>query len=275
MTDIDNRTIPIGQEEIAYLPENREFPTKQDMDPVRKLILEKVEETGTDLKALSKAIGKNHAYMQQFIRRGVPKTLDEDIRPALAQKLGLDPNQLKIGSTGRNLSLSNHNDKPVKATIAPNALTEVNSNHKGQPLGALTPGEQLVGEADLPVFAMAQGGRGALIVTENAVDWVVRPDPLLRVRDGYGMIVAGDSMSPKIDAGSTALVNPHLPPRQGDLCIFRRHADDGTVEACIKELVRATDDVWYVKQYNPKRTFTLKRAQWQVCHVTVGTYFSR
>lgn len=245
------------------------------MDPVRKLILEKVEETGTNLKALSKAIGKNDAYMQQFIRRGVPQVLDEDIRPTLAEKLGVDPNQLRIGSALGNTASSNHIDKPVKATIASNPLAQVNGNLKGQPLGALTPGEQLVGEADLPVFAMAQGGRGALIVTENAVDWVVRPDPLLRVRDGYGMIVAGDSMSPKIDAGSTALVNPHLPPRTGDLCIFRRHADDGLVEACIKEFVRATDDLWYVKQYNPKRTFSLKRAEWQVCHVTVGTYFSR
>ena len=89
------------------------------------------------------------------------------------------------------------------------------------------------------------------------------------------MIVTGDSMSPRIESGDTVLVNPHLPPRAGDTCIFRRHEDHGAVEICIKEYVRQTDDLWYVKQHNPKKSFTLKRTEWQICHVTVGNYFRR
>ncbi|WP_074832784.1 S24 family peptidase [Bradyrhizobium lablabi] len=93
-----------------------------------------------------------------------------------------------------------------------------------------------MGERDLPVFGTAQGGSGALIVTDGPVDWVVRPDPLLRVKDGYGMIVTGDSMDPVHKHGSTALVNPHIPWRSGDTCIFRSHHDNGDNIVIIKEL---------------------------------------
>jgi phage repressor protein C with HTH and peptisase S24 domain len=137
------------------------------------------------------------------------------------------------------------------------------------------PPEELFGSTDLPVFGTAQGGKGALIVTDRAVDWVVRPAPLLRVKDGYGMIISGESMSPKVDHGSTVLVNPHLPWRKGDVCVFRRHDEDGSDYAVVKELVRFTDDTWHVKQYNPEKTFTLSRKEWQDCHVTVGSYYAR
>jgi len=87
--------------------------------------------------------------------------------------------------------------------------------------------------------------------------------------------VTGDPMSPEHKSGSTALVNPHLPPRTGDTCVFWRLDEDGTRLACIKELRRFTDTTWFVKQHNPKKEFTLKRTEWQLCHVTVGNYSRR
>src|SRR6185369_2185379 len=132
----------------------------------------------------------------------------------------------------------------------------------------------LFGDRDLPVFGTAMGGSGgALVVTDRAVDWESRPDFLLRVEDAYGMIVSGDSMSPQFENGSTAIVNPHIPPRSGDTCIFRRHKDDGETLVLIKKLRRFTDETWYVQQFNPARDFQLKRSEWQICHVTVGGYF--
>lgn len=126
---------------------------------------------------------------------------------------------------------------------------------------------------DLPVYGTVQGGEGALIISDGPVDYVARPSVLLRVQDGYGMIVAGDSMYP-LKAGATALVNPHLPPRNEDICVFRCHADDGSVHAMIKEYRGQTDTHWKVRQYNPPKDFALKKTQWQVCHRVVGSYFS-
>jgi phage repressor protein C with HTH and peptisase S24 domain len=143
-----------------------------------------------------------------------------------------------------------------------------------QPMSDFIPASQLVGDRDLPVFGTAQGGSGALIVSNEPVDWVVRPDPLLRVKDGYGMIITGDSMDPALRAGSVALINPHLPPGLGDFCLFRSHAEDGTTHAVIKEYRGETEVVWKVRQYNPPKDFTLKKSEWQIRHRVVGTYFN-
>ena len=242
---------------------------------VRKLILEKLAEKGLTMSEASLKIGYNHAYLQQFLKRGHPIELGEKSRIPLAELLGVSEDELR----GPSSKLPKR--EYVKATASPReslielperpTLLSVNE----QNTSAIKPGASLVGDKDLPVFGTAQGGSGALLVTDQPVDWVVRPDPLFRVRDGYGMIVTGDSMAPAHKHGSTALVNPHLPYRPGDTCIFRNHADDGEVQVIIKELRRYTDTIWHVRQYNPPKDYTLKRSEWQNCHVTVGNFFSR
>jgi phage repressor protein C with HTH and peptisase S24 domain len=241
------------------------------MDAVRKLILDKLAERGLTMKEASLRIGRSHSYLQQFLKRGVPSELGEHEREALSVILGVPQNELR----GTSPAL------PKKDYIrSSGAVPEPYSNTKMSDTGHIRVDNlhdmpPVFGNRDLPVFGTAQGGSGALIVTDLAVDYVVRPAPLLRVRDGYGMIVTGDSMSPKIESGDTVLVNPHLPPRNGDTCVFRCHQDDGTVLAVVKKLRRFNDETWFVSQHNPPKDFTLKRSEWQICHVTVGSYFSR
>ncbi|SEE52504.1 Phage repressor protein C, contains Cro/C1-type HTH and peptisase s24 domains [Bradyrhizobium lablabi] len=242
---------------------------------VRKLILEKLEEKGLTMSEASLRIGYNHAYLQQFLKRGHPLELPEKSRLPLAELLGVPEDQLRGPSSKLpKREYVKVNPSLRESLIAAHPLRSKLSDNQQLALD-VTPGSQLVGERDLPVFGTAQGGSGALIVTDGPVDWVVRPDPLLRVKDGYGMIVTGDSMDPVHKHGSTALVNPHIPWRSGDTCIFRSHHDNGDNIVIIKELRRFTDDTWYVRQYNPPKDFTLKRSEWQVCHVTVGNFFSR
>ena len=45
------------------------------LDPTRVLVLKLIDERGSDLKKASLAIGKNAAYVHQFIYRGTPKVL--------------------------------------------------------------------------------------------------------------------------------------------------------------------------------------------------------
>ena len=49
-----------------------------------------IRENGHDFAALSKMLGKNPAYIQQYIRRGSPKKLDEDDRRRLAEFYAVD-----------------------------------------------------------------------------------------------------------------------------------------------------------------------------------------
>lgn len=262
------------QEGTSYLSSGGNCLLLSPMDAVRKLILEKVDERGTNLSELSRKIGRNHAYLQQFIHRGSPVRLPEQERGLIAQQLGVEENLLKLsGSASSTNGTANHDSLLQKSNVAERNRGPIVSGSGQHASSVITEGAALAGERDLPVFGTAQGGKGAVVLSNDAVDYVSRPTSLLRVKDGYGVIVTGESMSPEHKPGSTALVNPNLPPRSGDTCIFRNHADDGSVLMCIKELVRQTDNLWYVKQHNPKKSFTLKKAEWQVCHVTVGNYF--
>lgn len=230
---------------------------------VRKLILEKLVERKLTMKGASIQIGQNHSYLYQFIRRGTPVELGEYPRARLAALLDVPEDSLRGPSA--KLPAREYGKKGLAAPMSGTQLS----------LDNYRPIPSQFGNVDLPVFGTASGGQGgALVMTGDAVDYVVRPAPLLRVKDGYGMIVTGDSMSPQHENGSTALVNPHLPPRNGDTCVFRNHRDDGTVLALIKKLRRSTDDTWYVSQFTPTKEFQLKRSEWQICHVTVGNYFN-
>lgn len=137
---------------------------------------------------------------------------------------------------------------------------------------------QLVGERNLPVYAAAEAGRGALVLSSDPVDYVRRPAPLAQVKDGYAIIVVGESMVPAYEPGDSLLVHPHLPPVPGvDVVLYSEI--DGEVLVTIKRLRRITETHWHLTQWNPpdggKQEFTLARKDWQKCHRVVGKYSRR
>jgi hypothetical protein len=60
-----------------------------DDDP-RALLDQLIRERGEDYAGLSRLIGRNSAYVQQFIKRGTPRRLAEDDRRRLASYFGID-----------------------------------------------------------------------------------------------------------------------------------------------------------------------------------------
>lgn len=64
------------------------------MDAVRKKIAKAIKDRGLDFKAVSLEIGKNHAYIQQYIERGVPSKLSEEIRSRLSELLDIPESEL-------------------------------------------------------------------------------------------------------------------------------------------------------------------------------------
>jgi len=64
-------------------------------DPVRNRIRQLIGDKGLDMKSLSLALGKNHAYLQQYLERGIPKELNERSRMLLAKQL--DVNEAELG----------------------------------------------------------------------------------------------------------------------------------------------------------------------------------
>jgi len=62
-------------------------------DP-RKVLERLCAERGEDFAGLSRLLGKNPAYIQQFIRRGTPRRLREDERRKLARYFGISESLL-------------------------------------------------------------------------------------------------------------------------------------------------------------------------------------
>ena len=65
-------------------------------DVVRRRIQALLTRDALTLAEVSRAIGRNHAYLQQFLRRGTPKALPEEVRIALARYLGIDETELRV-----------------------------------------------------------------------------------------------------------------------------------------------------------------------------------
>ena len=64
------------------------------MSDARQRLLELSEEKRASLSSLSELIGRNPSYLQQFIRKGSPRKLEEQDRRKLAQFFGVDEGEL-------------------------------------------------------------------------------------------------------------------------------------------------------------------------------------
>ncbi len=67
------------------------------MTPIkaRRDLEQAIRERGADLATASKALGYNHAYLQQFVSLGKPKYLHEQDRERLAELYKIDTEALK------------------------------------------------------------------------------------------------------------------------------------------------------------------------------------
>lgn len=61
-----------------------------------RFLLGKVAEAHKDLKSVSRALGKNDTYLQQFKSKGSPRVLPEDVRQGLADILGGEESHYRV-----------------------------------------------------------------------------------------------------------------------------------------------------------------------------------
>lgn len=142
-----------------------------------------IRERGEDYASLSKLLGRNPAYIQQFIKRGVPRRLSEEDRRTLARYFDIDERLLGA-------------PVPATATIAT--------------LGAASD-DRFVLVPRLDIGASA--GHGALTDEERALGPLAfRAAWLRRVGSGNTAAlsviqVSGDSMTPLLADGDDILVD--------------------------------------------------------------------
>jgi phage repressor protein C with HTH and peptisase S24 domain len=137
------------------------------------------------------------------------------------------------------------------------------------------PPPEFLGPRDLKVYAAVEGGPGEMVVNTDPIETVQRPWYLGNVREGYAVLVVGDSMEPVFEAGDMAIVNPRLAPLRGTDVILVAHEEHGQFTATIKRLVSWNQKEWQLRQYNPRRDFTLSRREWPKALRVVGKYSGR
>jgi len=168
------------------------------LDAVRQLISELVARDETDLAAVSRSMGRNHAYLHQFIHQGKPKRLNEESRAALSRIFRLSPRSFQDG---------------VKRPL---------EQHEDQDPGR---SREYIGIPENDIRGGAGGG-GTSFGTRSRTDVdgnTVSADPIkgmwylptayvqheLHVPSGGGHIieVIGDSMSPTLNAGDRVMID--------------------------------------------------------------------
>ena len=145
------------------------------MNDPREILQQLCAERGDDFAGLSRMLGRNAAYIQQFVRRGIPKRLGEDERRKLARYFGIP--ETVLGG-------------PVPETIVADGLISVKRHPVMVSAG---PGAIVTEELGKPYFAFDERWLKALTPSAPSSLSIVRVD--------------GDSMSPTLNPGDDILVD--------------------------------------------------------------------
>ena len=176
----------------------------------RDRLMDLARSRGVSLAALSAMLGRNAAYLQQFVRKGSPRKLEENDRRTLATFFGVD--EAELGA-------------PVAAMVATvRTGGEIGGGRIAVgPKGRATSAEWV----DIPRLALgASAGPGALAGDEVAGDRLRFSQRWLRTL-GLDPVqltvieVAGDSMEPTLRDGDEILVDRSQRPWRDGIHVVR------------------------------------------------------
>jgi phage repressor protein C with HTH and peptisase S24 domain len=154
-------------------------------------------ERGEDFAGLSRMLGRNAAYIQQFVRRGVPRRLREEERRKLARYFAIS--EALLGG-------------PAEEAVAANGLVSVKRHPVSVSAG---PGAIVMEEFGKPYFGFGERWLKALTSTPAERLSIVK--------------VEGDSMSPTLNQGDDILVDPGDAAERLRDGIYVLRADDALV----------------------------------------------
>ena len=197
------------------------------------------------MKEASERIGRNHAYLQQFLERGVPVKLPEDIRERLAPLLDVAPDQLKTPGSATGFAETSYFKNPLP-----------------------DPRDRI------PVMGIAEGGsNGSSLWNGEVVDRVERPPSLAGAPNGYATYVTGTSMEPRYHPGELIYVHPGKPVTAGSYVLVQLapKEEGAPPPALIKRLVKRTTSKIVLEQFNPPKAFDFAMKDVLTVHKIVGS----
>ncbi|MFU7529191.1 S24 family peptidase [Qipengyuania sp. ASV99] len=189
----------------------------------RARLLELSQERGASLASLSELLGRNASYLQQFIRKGSPRKLEEGDRRMLAQFFGVaeeelggsDPTQENsYAQTRRRGDSGEWVDVPrldIGASAGPGALPESEKAFDAFRFSRRWLAEQGLEGAQLSAITVEGDSMEPLLRDGDEILIDRRPQPF---RDGVHVVRLGDTLMVKrvaqAGAGRFALLSQNL-----------------------------------------------------------------
>ena len=179
----------------ASVTESRNNPMNQFAGLSPQYALETlIVERGEDFASLSRLLGRNAAYIQQFIKRGTPKRLAEDDRRTLARYFGVEETVLGAPEA----------DRPPKMMVVPVLDVRASAGHgaaasRETKLGAIafeTRWLKTLASGSIADLSVIQVIGDSMEPTLAAGDDVIvdRSDGNARLRDGIYVLRADDQL---------------------------------------------------------------------------------
>lgn len=174
-----------------------EQPMDSALDPTRARLVALAAERGVSLSALSGLLGRNAAYLQQFVRKGSPRKLEENDRRTLAEFFGVD--EAELGAPPRDTILTVGAGAPARAADW--------ADIPRLPLGA-SAGPGTLAQDSAPTDRLRFSGRW---LRQQGLE-----PAMLSVIE-----VEGDSMEPTLRDGDEILVDRSPRPLRSGLHVIR------------------------------------------------------
>ncbi|ARO57221.1 MULTISPECIES: LexA family transcriptional regulator [Methylorubrum] len=220
------------------------------------LIREAREARGLSQAKLARAVGVSQAIIGKIELKQVETS--KALR-AIIDFLDLDPAQFPASAFGSPwLSGPDVGHKAVSESVPPEFALD-------PAYWAMAAG--LVG--DIPLYAAAEGGAGNILIERDAIGQEKRPHELQGVKNGYAILIVGESMVPEFEPGDTLYINPKLPVLPNTSCVFYSNKNDEPT-ATVKRYLSDKGDAWLVRQHHPPRDFELDRLEWATRHRIVS-----
>lgn len=163
--------------------------TAMELDAPRLELLRLIADEDTDLATVSRAIGRNHAYLHQWVRQGKPRRLPEEAREKLGERFGIDPDVFKPSSQMRGIRQINVSEGEDRVIGWAAPVREVGPHIRMGLGGLMEDQEETLGLWQLPTDWLRAEMRGT------------KPERLFIVT------LEGDSMAGTLDPGEKVIVD--------------------------------------------------------------------
>src|SRR5579859_1731664 len=151
----------------------------RDADTVRERVRSLLDEKGIRYSEASRRVGKNQTYIQQYLKKGSPEVLPEDVREKLAKVLGIPEGHLRVRAP-RHVNVA---EEPEPFTT-PEPVRRANLSDE-----RFAPREM---PRDVPVLGSASCGEDGLFEFNGGspIEFKPRPPRLVGVMDAYALYVS-------------------------------------------------------------------------------------